>query len=52
MNDGRLSTEIEESFEKLLYALLIAQISKKMIKEVSGLFRKSHFFLDKRGLDG
>jgi hypothetical protein len=44
MNDGRLSTEIEESFEKLLYALLITQISKKMIKEISGLFRKSQFF--------
>jgi len=44
MNDGRLSTEIEESLEKLLYALLITQISKKMIKEISGLFWKSQFF--------
>jgi hypothetical protein len=49
MNKERLSMEIEESFEELLYALLITQISKKMIKEISGLFENLSFFLTRGG---
>jgi DNA-binding FrmR family transcriptional regulator len=48
MNDGRLSTEIEESFGELLCALLITQISKHDLRDFWTFWEISNFLLTNR----